>query len=92
LLESWLHKKAIVAFDAPAMNEVIDDEKNGLLAKANDVDQLAEKISYLYAHNELAVQFGQAGYEKLNSFYTLKRMTDEMEEVYRECYAGGKFT
>jgi glycosyltransferase involved in cell wall biosynthesis len=82
LLESWLHKKAIVAFDAPAMNEVIDDNKNGLLAKANDVDQLAEKISYLYAHNELAVQFGQAGYEKLNSFYTLKRMTDEMEEVY----------
>jgi glycosyltransferase involved in cell wall biosynthesis len=82
LLESWLHKKAIVAFDAPAMNEVIDDEKNGLLASANDVDQLAEKISYLYTHNELAVQYGQAGYEKLNSFYTLKRMTDEMEEVY----------
>lgn len=82
LLESWLHKKAIVAFDAPAMNEVIDDGKNGLLARANDVDHLAEKISYLYEHNEMAVQFGQAGYEKLNSFYTLKRMTNEMEEVY----------
>lgn len=82
LLESWLHKKAVVVFDAPAMNEVIEDEENGLIARANDTAHLAEKITWLYKNPELAVKYGEAGYQKLNSFYTLKRMTDETETVY----------
>ena len=83
LLESWQHKKPIVAFNAPAMNEVIDDQKNGLLAKANDTDDLAEKIIYLYNHPEIARRYGEACYQKLTQYYTLKRMTDEMEEIYQ---------
>lgn len=83
LLESWLHKKPIIAFDAPAMNEIIDDGENGLLTKLNDVEDLASKIIFLYQNPELAKRYGENGYEKLNSYYTLKRMTDETEEVYR---------
>ncbi|MBK6937120.1 MAG: glycosyltransferase [Chitinophagaceae bacterium] len=83
LLESWLHKKAIVTFDAPAMNEVVDDNENGLLVPFKNTDVLAEKISWLYQHPEKAAEMGIKGFEKLHSFYTLKRMTDETEEVYR---------
>ncbi len=86
LLESWLHKKAIVSFDAPAMNEVIEDGKTGLLVKANDTDDLADKINYLYNNPQIAIQYGEAGFEKLNSYYTLKRMADETEEVYHAVY------
>jgi glycosyltransferase involved in cell wall biosynthesis len=83
LLESWLHKKTIVSFNGPAMNEVIDDGKNGLLVKMNDSEDLAEKIMFLLKNPEKAKEYGENGYQKLNSFYTLKRMTDEMEEVYK---------
>jgi glycosyltransferase involved in cell wall biosynthesis len=83
LLESWLHKKTIVSFNGPAMNEVIDDGKNGLLVKMNDSEDLAEKIMFLLQHPEKAKEYGEDGYEKLNSFYTLKRMANEMEEVYK---------
>lgn len=83
LLESWLHKKAIVAFDVPAMNEVIDHGKNGLLVEGRNSSDLAEKISYLYKNLALAKEFGEAGYIKLHSFYTLRRMTDETEQVYK---------
>lgn len=83
LLESWYHKKPIVAFDAPAMNEVIDDQKNGLLARPNDTEDLAEKIIHLYNHPETVISYGEAGYQKLTKYYTLKRMTDEMEEIYK---------
>ena len=82
LLESWFHKKPIVAFDAPAMNEVIDDRTNGLLAKAGNVEDLAEKIIYLYNHPQITRSYGEAGYQKLATYYTLKRMADEMEEIY----------
>lgn len=88
LLESWMHKKPIVAFDVPAMNEVIDDRQNGLLVKEKDPDDLAEKISWLYENREIAREFGENGYQKLNSYYTLHRMTDEMEQVYEAVYAG----
>jgi glycosyltransferase involved in cell wall biosynthesis len=88
LLESWLHKKAIVAFDVPAMNEVISDKQDGLLAKAMDIDGLAEKIIYLYENSNLAVQYGENGYQRLQTYFTLKRMTDETEEVYEAVYAG----
>jgi len=83
LLESWLHKKAIVAFDTPAFNEVVEDGKTGLIAKAGDTADLARKISWLCDHPEAAKQYGNAGYEKLHSFYTLKRMTDDMEIIYK---------
>ncbi|HOZ68246.1 MAG TPA: glycosyltransferase [Chitinophagaceae bacterium] len=84
LLESWLHKKAIVAFDAPAMNEVIDHGKNGLLARAGNTAELAKQIIYLYQQPGLARQFGEEGFQKLHSYYTLARMTAETEEVYQQ--------
>lgn len=87
LLESWLHKKAIVAFDAPAMNEVIDHGKNGLLAKLKDSTDLADKIIHLYENPSLAIEYGENGHQKLNSYYTLQRMTDETEQVYQALYA-----
>ena len=84
LLESWLNKKTVVAFDVPAMNEIIDDEVNGLLAKAKDRDDLATKINYLLTNQHLIAEYGDKGYQKLNSYYTLKRMADEMENIYKE--------
>jgi glycosyltransferase involved in cell wall biosynthesis len=86
MLESWAHKKAIIAFDAPAMNEAIEDGSNGLLVKAFDTDELAQKIIYYFQHPEILDQHGTAGYSKLNSYYTVPRMADEMCEVYEQVY------
>jgi glycosyltransferase involved in cell wall biosynthesis len=88
LLESWMHKKPIVAFNVPAMNEVIDHKKSGLLANEKDPSDLADKINYLFENPDCIAEFGENGYQKLNSYYTLRRMTDEMEEVYRAVYEG----
>ncbi len=87
LLESWLHKKSVVAFDVPAMNEVINDNINGLLVPFKNTDVLAEKIIWMYRNPDRAAEMGERGYEKLHTDYTLKRMTDETEEVYNTVYA-----
>lgn len=88
LLESWMHKKPIVAFDVSAMNEVVDDKRNGLLVKEKNSADLADKITYLFENPQLISEFGENGFWKLNSYYTLQRMTDEMEEVYSAVYEG----
>lgn len=86
MLESWAHKKPIIAFDVPAMNEVITDNDNGLLIKAFDTDELAEKICYYFRQPEIASQHGAAGYNILYSYYTVPRMADEMCKVYEQVY------
>jgi glycosyltransferase involved in cell wall biosynthesis len=86
MLESWVHKKPIIAFNTPAMNEVIDDNKNGLVADAFDIDQLANKIIYYFTHPEQVEQHGQQGYHKLYQYFNVNRMADEMCEVYSEIY------
>lgn len=82
MLESWVHKKPIIAFDVPAMNEAIQHNQTGLLVKAFDTEELARQIIYYFEHPEITKQHGEAGYTVLNSYYTVSRMTDEMCEVY----------
>jgi glycosyltransferase involved in cell wall biosynthesis len=82
MLESWVHKKPVVAFDVPAMNEAIQHQQNGLLVKAFDTEELARQIIYYFEHPDSIKQHGEAGYAALNSYYTVSRMTDEMCEVY----------
>lgn len=88
MLESWVHKKPIIAFDVPAMNEVIEDNRTGLLVKPFDTDELAEKIIYYFNNPETAAIHGNAGYQKLYSYYTVSRMADEMCEVYEQVNKG----
>jgi len=88
MLESWAHKKPLIAFDVPAMNEAITDNKDGLIVKAFDTDELAEKIIYYFQHPEIAGRHGAAGHAKLYSYYTVSRMTDEMCEVYEKVFTG----
>jgi glycosyltransferase involved in cell wall biosynthesis len=84
LLESWMHKKPIIAFDVPAMNEVIDDTINGLLVPFPNTNILADKIIYLHDNPDKLIDMGENGFNKLNTYYTLKRMADETECVYND--------
>jgi len=82
MLESWVHKKPIAAFDVPAMNEAIKNGVSGLLVPAFDTDLLAKQIIRYFENPEQARQHGENGYRALHEYYTVSRMTDEICEVY----------
>jgi glycosyltransferase involved in cell wall biosynthesis len=82
-LESWYHHRPIIAFDVPALNEVIDDKVNGSLVKLYDVDALSREIINLFENPELAAEMGKRGFEKLEAKYNLDRMTSEMLVIYQ---------
>lgn len=86
MLESWLHKKPVIAFNVPAMNEIIKKDINGMLVKAFDTDELAGKIIYYFQNPEIVRQHGAAGYQDLTSYFTVARMTDEMCDVYTKVF------
>lgn len=82
ILESWSHSKPVIAFDVPAMNEIIDNGKNGALVPLYDIDQLAGQILNFLENEDKTNLFGHAGFKKLNEVYTLERMTTEMIDIY----------
>lgn len=83
-LESWYHKKPVIAFDVPALNEVIDDGSNGLLITPFQVNILAEKILHLFTDIQGAVMMGENGHHKLLRDYSLDRMTNQTLDIYKK--------
>jgi len=82
-LESWHHQKPIVAFNVPALNEIIEDNINGRLVSLYDVDGLARTIIELFADPLACRSMGENGYKKLGEAYNLGRMTTQMESIYK---------
>lgn len=83
MLEGWVHKKPVIGFDVPAINEVVTDGESGRLIPPFDTGKLADVIIESFREPETIEQQGEAGYKRLNSYFTVTRMTDEMEEVYK---------
>ena len=83
-LESWLHKKAVVAFDVPAINEVIENNVNGILVEPFNINELAKKIIFMFENSGTCSKMGEKGYEKSLQEYNLKKMTAEYMSVYNE--------
>jgi len=75
--------KPVIATEGGGTNEVIVDNENGYLLKHNGVDELAEKILYLYHHPEIAKQMGEKALDTIKKKFLLDRMTDEFIAVYK---------
>ena len=62
--------KAVVASRLGALPEIVDDGTTGLLFEAGRVDDLAEKIDWLWKRPELCSAMGQAAREKVAREYS----------------------
>ena len=84
VLEAFSVSKPIICFDVPSLNEHIEQDVNGKLVEAYDVQAYAEAIKDLIDHPEKAKSFGLAGYQKLKEFYNLDRMTKQTLSFYHD--------
>lgn len=84
LVEAMATGKPIVAFDTSSNPEVIEDGITGILAKAEDVDDFADKIETLLLSDEKRQAFGNSGrkrvVEKFSSEKAFDRLTDFLAE------------
>jgi glycosyltransferase involved in cell wall biosynthesis len=83
ILEAWSKKKAVVAFDVPAPNEIITDNIDGVLVKPFDKYALADGVLKLLRNPATLEAMGRAGYEKYKSRYTLETMAQSTQELYQ---------
>ncbi len=74
--------KAVVAFNAGSINEVVVNGETGILVPVKDYKALAAGIVKLLKDNKLRIKYGRAGKKRIEAHFQLKDMVKKYEDVY----------
>ena len=74
----------LVATRVGGVPELVEDGVTGFLVPPKDPNALAKALQKLIADPELRRRMGEAGREKALREFTLDRMLQETERIYRE--------
>jgi glycosyltransferase involved in cell wall biosynthesis len=84
ILQAFALERPVVASDVAGIRQVVRDGETGLLVPPEDPDALAEAIDRLLEAPALGRALGKAGRALVCAEYSVERMADAMEAVYRE--------
>jgi glycosyltransferase involved in cell wall biosynthesis len=87
-LEAMAMHLPVVALDDGGAPEVIDDGVTGLLSKRGDTAGLAGNLDELLRDAARRERFGAAGRRRVAEQFTVQRMADRVDAVYREILGG----
>lgn len=84
LLEAMALGRPVIATDAGGPSEVVDPERDGLLAPPNDVPALAAAMARLLADPALRHSLGQAGWNKVRRRYGVNMFRSRITAVWEK--------
>ena len=82
LLKAMSYAKAVLASDLPGMRDVITDEKTGFLFKSEDVDSLADKLSFILKRPEKREAVALNGKKMMIEKYSWKVIGEKTLKCY----------
>jgi glycosyltransferase involved in cell wall biosynthesis len=82
-IEAFSLKIPVIAFDAEAGNEIIENNVTGILVEKENTKALAEKIIYLLENPNEREKIAAKAYENFLKCYTIDRMAKDTLEWYR---------
>lgn len=83
IMEAMSAKLPVVATDTGGVSELVEDEITGILVPPKDAIGLAFGIEKLLLDEKLRKQMGTAGYKKIKNEFSLAKMVNEIEKVYK---------
>ncbi len=84
IVEAMAHGKPVIAPRIGGSPEIVDDGETGLLFTPGDVEDLAEKVRYLWNRLDICRQMGRAGREKALREYSPERYYERLMAMYEE--------
>ncbi|PHR94618.1 MAG: glycosyltransferase [Blastopirellula sp.] len=84
LIEAMASGLPCVSTDVGGTSEVIDHEKNGLLAEKGNPDDIADKLSMLLTDKMRAKQMAEAGYAQAHQRFSDLKMHQRYNQIYCE--------
>jgi glycosyltransferase involved in cell wall biosynthesis len=87
LLEAMLSRLPVVATRVSAIPEIVVDGVTGELVDEGDAASVARSVLRLLEDGDVRRAFGDAGYERAHTEFSVARMTERTIDVYREAVA-----
>jgi len=81
-VEAMACGKPIIISNLPGPRSLV--ESNGLIVKVNDVDDLAEKIKFIFSHKEKIDEFGQKSLQLAQEKYYWPKIVEDMAKIYEQ--------
>lgn len=83
IVEAMASRAAVVATETEGAQEIIRTGETGILVPVSDVDALTEAVLELLDNKDRRVRMGRAAQQSVAAQFSVDRMIDETEEIYR---------
>lgn len=87
VIEALAARRPVVATRVGGVPDVVRDGIDGFLVESGDIDALADRLGRLAADRELASRMGEAGRERVLERYSVERLVDDVDALYRRLLA-----
>jgi len=84
LIEAQAAAVPVVGTDVGGVRSAVLDGRTGYLASVDDEDGLARAVERLLADPDLAQELGAAGREHATNSFTIGRLVDDIDSLYRD--------
>lgn len=82
-VEAQAFERPVIATSLGALPETVEEGVTGFLVDPNSPGQLAERIEFLISNPGISKRMGRAGRERVVTHFSVKRMTDDFEHLFR---------
>ena len=83
IAEAMASGAAVAATETEGAREIIQPGETGVLVPIGDIERLAAAISRLLEEKDKKVRLGKAAQQAVSAQFSVERMIDETEEIYR---------
>jgi glycosyltransferase involved in cell wall biosynthesis len=89
-IEALAAGRPVVATRVGGVPDVVREGEDGFLVEPGDVDALAERLARLAADPELRARLGAAGRARVVPRYSVERLVDDIDLLYRSLLAASR--
>lgn len=83
-VEAMLAKKPVIGSNHGGLTEIIENNQTGFLVEPNNEEVLSEALSLLIENPDLRKSFGEKGYRRAVSEFSVERYVQNLENVFLE--------
>ena len=86
VLEAMACSKPVIATEVDGTPELVVDGVTGLLVPPRDSNSLANAISYLLKNENVALDMGKKGRERVENWFSLEKQIEQFNDLYNKQY------
>jgi len=83
-LKANFFKKPVIGSNTGGMAEAIIDDTTGFLIEPNNLNDLVEKILFLYNNKEKREQLGEKGYRRVITEFTWDKIVNKYINLFQD--------